>query len=173
MDAEMNRRWQANESPFDGIRLFLADAVPLSALGSIVSSVIDYLPRESPGDQLFCLHDWHEHDGYISEARAASWDEIRAWLRSDDALYAAGPGDYVRLGIFPADRHYYLRLYIIQEGSYLEPGSLRELAGRQGVFDLTGSERLVEAVAGAVQRPGFTGFSLDTAKAYFDRSWAG
>jgi hypothetical protein len=175
MDAEMNRRWQAGESPFDGIRLFLEDPVPLCVLRSILTPAIDYLQRESPQDNLFCVHDWHEHDGCILKKRPVSWEDIRSWLSSDDALYAVGPGDdYVRVGIFPADRRYYVRLYIIVEGSLREvEGSFRVVEGRQGAFDLTGSEWLVEAVAKAAQRPGLAAFSREPAKAYFDLSWGG
>ncbi|HVK06484.1 MAG TPA: hypothetical protein VM490_23640, partial [Armatimonadaceae bacterium] len=60
MDDEFNQRWQRAESPFDGVTLYLADYVPLTALRLALTAVMTALHARYPQSRMFQLHDWLE-----------------------------------------------------------------------------------------------------------------
>lgn len=132
MDAEFTRRLNADEAPFDGVTIYPEDIIPLPEARIALVRIVALL-RETWGDAGLCrLDDWFEHDGVVLKARPTSWEEVENYLASDEALYAARTGDtYVKIGIFPTDRRFYLRIDVIDESDETD----RE--GRWVTFDLT------------------------------------
>src|SRR5262245_45792355 len=93
MDQRLQERWRKGRAPFDQ-RIVLPDYFMLvSGLRAVLAKLVDRIEGRYADVPPVLVHDWHEHDGYISAGRQASWGEIRAMLGSDQALYAARPGD--------------------------------------------------------------------------------
>ena len=153
MDAEFERRWRSRLPPFDGVTLTLPDYVALPLLQQILHIVVECLFAYRPDAFLYRLLDWHEHDGYVTEASPSSWQELRLLASSSKRLEAQfRRGDtYVREGFFPVERDYYLRFYVPDaddnplfhedEANHLEYGTL----------DVSGPQSLVTAIASAIQ----------------------
>lgn len=159
MDAEMDRRWRANEPPFDGVRLAPDALLPVADLSAAITVVTDHLSRSmSPDSRLWFVEDWHEHDGYVKKAEPASWQMIREWSKRENLR----PGDtYVRAAFFPDSRSFYFRYYVADE----EPGEAME-----GEFDLTGPKPLIDSTALALAEAGYHALTIESAKLYFDRA---
>jgi hypothetical protein len=169
MDEEMECRWRAGHSPFDGVILRHDELLPLPVLRRALTSVVQGLHERHGDPLLYKLHDWHEHDGYVIQPKVSSWQELHSMLSSDKALYAASTGDtYVSTAFFPPDRTFYLRIYIPDEFDL--PRDSREELGK---FDLTCSVTLAESTRKAAEQAGDMALLTEPAKLYFNRTYAG
>ncbi len=160
--------------PFNGQTVTLKDFVPLAQLRQAVLQVVQQLRDYRPVDALFRLDDWHEHDGYINHANPATWQELDALLTSEQTLKAASTGEtYVRRGYFPAERDYYLRLYI--PDTYDNPFHSDDDPNLvdYGLFDVTCQEPLAHQIAEAVGVIEAIELEVIAAQAFFDRSYGG
>jgi hypothetical protein len=169
MTADLNTRWLAGLTPFDGITLSLGtgDLVPLPFLRRALRGLVERLQQRFPDEDLYTAEDWHEHDGYVSEARRTTWDGVRSWLASEEALYAAGSDDtYVWIALFPEGLAFYLRFYIPRDAESEDPE-------RRGDFDLTCSRALVGELAVIAAAAEGLALAQEPAKAYFDRHSGG
>ena len=112
MIGELERRWRVALAPFGGQTVAFAseDLTPLPALRLALLAVAAALRQQWPEVALFTLDDWHEHDGFLSAARPASWQDLSDALTSDKALLTLSHGDSeVRRAFFPATHDFYLR----------------------------------------------------------------
>jgi hypothetical protein len=165
MESQLHQRWQEGKAPFDGVTLSPASPLPLPVLRQFLLAIIEFLEDETPEPPLYKDLDWHEHDGYVTEADRTSWADFKSWCASEEILYAHRSGDdYVHVGVFPKGRDWYLRFDINDE---MEEGE------RVGDFDFTGPPGLVAKVQAAVERAGLAGLGCEPAKGYFDRRYAG
>jgi hypothetical protein len=165
MTPALHQRWIAGHPPFDGLTLSLGsdDLVPLPALRRALQFVVGELEKMYPHHALHTAADWHEHDGCLSEPRASSWEELHAWLASDESLRAAGQGDtYVRTAVMPESGEFYLRFYVPDEydNDYPEP---------RGSFDLACPEEVARVLAAETA----LGLTNEPAQEFFDRSYGG
>ena len=165
MDAEFERRWRGGMAPFDGMTLRAKDdGLPLSALRRALLAAL--APRSTL--PLWMLHDWHQHDGYVSSAVRTSWHDLRAMVASEDALYAARSGDTgVCKAFFPENRSFYLRF---------DPNDdvdAEAYAGRSGTFDVTCAPSLAETIAHGLHAVGIGDFVVEPAQAFFNRVYGG
>lgn len=167
MDEETARRWRAGLPPFDGLRISTGVLLPLPVLRRVLGAVVCCLQEGHPGARLLTLHDWHEHDGYVNLPQPTSWEELRARLASDDALYTSRSGDYqVSVATFPEDRSFYFRFHLLDEDEDAD-----HYPGRWGWFDVSTSEPLMARLLDAAAAEGADNLVTEPAKAYFDR-WA-
>ena len=173
MDSEFDRRWRATEAPFDGVTVALKGFTPLTDLRKVLVVMVDVLHAHHPDVPLLGLRDWHEHDGFLTEAHPSSWGELRSLLASEAALRGASAGDtYVRTAFFPEGRDFLLRLYVPDDydnpfHDYDDPSLVP-----YGVFDVTCPEPLVLRVRGAAQGAG-ADVQVTPAKAFFDANYSG
>ena len=133
MTSELERRWQNGSKPFNGRTVAFAsdDLTPLPGLRLALLALVPRLQQHCPDAALFMLDDWHEHDGFISEAEPTSWQHLSDALVSDNALLALSTGEsYVRRAFFPASYDFYLRVYIPADYDNGYPE-------RRGDFDVT------------------------------------
>jgi hypothetical protein len=116
MDQELFGRWKAGEPPFDGHVLhpdvLLQIAELRAALRGLVAALTQSAGNQSP--RLLAFEDWHEHDGYVTESRAAAWSDVEEMLETDESLYAARQGDtHVHRAFYAADRSFLFRFYVL------------------------------------------------------------
>ncbi len=169
MDSEFNQRWRAALAPFDGVTIFLEEYAPLSDLRRVLAVVVDCLHTYSPAARLFRMLDWHEHDGYVTEAVPATWQELLAITASEDALKAASMGDsYVRTAFYPEQRDFLLRFYVPDTSDSPFPAHDDRYLAHYGIFDLTCQERLAIQVRKIVQEEANLALKTMPAKAFFD-----
>ncbi len=169
MDEEFDRRWRGGLPPFDGVTLYQDDVVRLSVLRPVFIVVVEMLSARCDSDDLFRVHDWHEHDGFIAIPEPSSWRELQVILESDQALRASSTRDtYVSTGYFPPDRSFYLRIYI-PDDSDLPP----DYSVNQGLFDVTCDEVLAGGILQAARQAAPVEIHQEPARLHFDRRYRG
>jgi hypothetical protein len=129
MDEALDRAWRSATSPFDGITLRAADA-PVKTLAPLLTQLVERLRVRFSERRLWRVEDWHAHDGWVTERRASSWDELLELCRSEDALIArAALDEFVALAFYTEPTALLLR---IEVEDYAEAGQ-----ERMGAFDVT------------------------------------
>lgn len=168
MDTHLNDCWRAGSRPFDGVCIHLSDWIPLDELRRLLSALVDVLRRECGASVLLAFNDWHEHDGYVTEATHTNWESINSILASDESLYTARDADeYVRCAYYAEDGSFLLRFYVLEEDD--NP----EYPGIWGDCDLCGSLKLIETARDAVPESVARKVKVTEAKDYFDANYAG
>jgi hypothetical protein len=157
----MEARWREAQPPFDGL-ILLSRSLRLEELRAEVAEVVAMLPRAA---EHRTFHDWHEHDGYVTETESAVWDSLEEAV-SDAARFVAWSSDdtAVRRAWYPPDFGFLLRWGIssLPDDFGLPPG------GPGGQFDVTASRELVKRLSAVVPEG-----EIRPAKEYFDAAWTG
>ncbi len=169
MNQELERRWQKSSAPFHGQTVAFASEglTPLPALRLALLAVTAHLQRQWPASVLFTLDDWHEHDGFINEARPTSWQELSLTLASDEALLTLSHGDFlVRRAFFPQTYDFYLRVYIPADYDNDHPE-------RRGDFDVTCTPPLAAELKHLAASASGLKLVEYSAKDFFDRRYGG
>jgi hypothetical protein len=105
---------------------------------------------------------WHEHDGFVSLSRAASWGELAVTVSSPAVLYERrAADDYVRKGYCALGGAFYLRIWVPDEDE-----GAGEAPRRVADLDLSGPRELVRSLA-------VEGASFTSARSYFDEAYGG
>jgi hypothetical protein len=168
MDQQLDARWRAKQSPFDGDIIYLDDYIPIAPLRTALVLLVAILQQNYQTAKLYTLRDWHEHDGYIWSRQSTNWQSVEQLVASDQALYDGRAGDtFVRLAYYPSDSSFLLRIYVMDENE--EP----EYPGRWGNFDLSATHGLLTTIS--TQLPDFVQRLLrrERSGTYFDQSYAG
>ncbi len=143
MNEALEQRWHDGSAPFNGqtVAFASADLMPLPALRLALLAIVPRLRQRWPEAALCTLDDWHEHDGFVNEAKPASWHDISAALASNEALLTLGCGDFdVRRAFFPPTCDFYLRVYVLAEYD-------NDYPERRGDFDVTCAPELAVELA--------------------------
>ena len=139
----------------------------MSTLRLLLRTIVDVLQERKKGCSLYRFDDWHQHDGYVTEARATDWKTLNQILLSDQALRHSRHGDsYVRWAYYPDDLTFLLRYEI------LDPDEEPELSEPQGDCDLCADVDIIREIRSKAER--FTArIEATSAKGYFDETYAG
>jgi len=86
MDGEFVRRLRSRRTPFDGVTVTTEEMLLLSELQKPLISVARIQHSHWRASSLHKLVDWHEHDGYETNAEPSSWKELFAFLVSKQTL---------------------------------------------------------------------------------------
>lgn len=161
MDTHTEQLWRDTAPPFDGLTLW-TPPLATTRLREALTVIVDVLEAYAEHRALQTAEDWHEHDGYISMAYEASWDQLTGALSDDEALQRSCPeDDLVRRSWRPQDDLFYLRWVVYEDG---EP--------EVGDADLTAPRAIVDAAARQL-----AGIGLDVeighARDFFAERWAG
>ena len=101
MDQILNNNWRKSLKPFTGDILYCEDLMEIDNLRLNLEFVCQKLEKLFSNEPIYKIHDWHEHDGYISNPTQTNWKEILNWFRSSSTLYESRSGDdFVRVGIY-------------------------------------------------------------------------
>ncbi len=161
MDTHTEQLWRDVRPPFDGLTLW-TPPLAITDLREALTAIVDVLETYAEQRALQTAEDWHEHDGYISMAYEATWDQLAGALADDATLRRSIPGDsMVRRAWRPQDDLFYLR-WLVYEDEQPEAGDA----------DLTASRAIVDAAARQL-----AGIGLDVeighARDFFAERWAG
>lgn len=138
MTPDLLRKLNARDAPFDGRVLYSTEGLVLPQLRHLLITVTDYLAGLYPSIEVF--HDWHEHDGFLTDADAISWERIRDTLASDELLYRSRNDDFeVRVAIATTTFDWLLRYNI-------DPEDESNMQTAHCDFDLTVRESLWESI---------------------------
>jgi hypothetical protein len=104
MNSALQERWWVGHAPFGGLTIASDGGMPLGAVRAILAEVVPYLQRQWDHRQLYLLEDWHAHDGYLRDARATSWGELRVACSSNAELLSLCSDDTgVATAVYPDD----------------------------------------------------------------------
>jgi hypothetical protein len=146
MTVELHDRLMRGHPPFAEVTIASAEEVPIAALQRSLAVIVAVL-RAGDAQALHYLHDWHEHDGYLTSARPVAWDTVAAWIASPAALVAVSPGDYlVALAVYPEDYRFYLRFGVYEEDEVSDAAAASG-GGPFGWFDVSVADYMADAVA--------------------------
>jgi hypothetical protein len=164
MDGALLTRWKAGITPFDD-RVVISEELTVGDLLPLLAAVVSALWHAHHDAELCTLLDWHEHDGYVTSAEPASWDQVVAAVATVSDLIAWSSDDtFVRRLVYAADFSFVLRWCVSSEPDDfgLPPGQ------PAGQFDVTGSATVVDLVARLVPNA-----RVERARTFFDHAWAG
>jgi len=165
----LEQRWRDGAAPFNGQTVLFAspDLTPLPALRFALLAVVSRLQQRWLASALCTLDDWHEHDGFVNEAKPASWQGISAALASESALFALSHGDSdVRRAFSPPTYDFYLRVYVPAEYD-------NDYPERRGDFDVTCALELADELADLAASASGLPVVRQDARGFFDRRYAG
>lgn len=167
MDAQLEQRWKDGKPPFDGSCLRLTDHVSLPTLRPLLRIIVDALQQRMMHRRLLRFDDWHEHDGYVTEALPTDWAALDQILMNDESLHHSRHGDaYVRWAFYPDDLTFLLRYDV------LDPDEEPELSEPMGDCDLCADAKTIGEIRAKAER--FANCLEEvSAKEYFDEIYAG
>ena len=169
MNGELERRWRSGSVPFSGQTLAFAaeDMMPLPTLRLALLAVVPRLQQLWPQAALCMLDDWHEHDGFVNEAKPASWQDLSVALVSDKALLTLSQGDWdVRRAFFPQTYDFYLRVYILADYD-------NDYPEQRGDFDVTCASEPAAELAGLAASASGLPVVEYSVKSFFDHRYGG
>ena len=167
MDAQLEQRWKTGKPPFDGQCIRLNDHVPLPILRSILLTIVETLQQRTKDGSLFRFDDWHEHDGYVTEALSIDWATLEQVLANDQKLHHSRHDDaYVRWAYYPDDLTFLLRYDV------LDPDEEPELSEPKGDCDLCADADIIGEIRAKIERFADC-LEVASAKEYFDGIYAG
>ena len=115
MDTHTEQLWRDGAPPFDGLTLW-TPPLPAAGLCEALEVIVGVLESYVEQRALQTAEDWHEHDGYISMAYEATWDQLTGALSSEAALRRSSPGDdLVRRAWRDQNDIFYLRWVVYAE----------------------------------------------------------
>ena len=114
MTPELHKRWCKALPPFDGNAVVADLEHDIGALRDMIAFLLDVLRHQFPA--VLAFDDWHEHDGFISEARQTSWESVANATKNPQAIYQSRHNDFaVRRGLHPPSFEWVLRYNIDDE----------------------------------------------------------
>ncbi len=114
MTPELQERLQESKAPFDGWCIHNADELSLSQLRQILAVTMPLLEPSYPN--IFSFHDWHEHDGFVLEAKPETWNSLREQASTDRALFDSRASDFaVRVAVYSPTFDWLLRYNVDDE----------------------------------------------------------
>lgn len=168
MNEVLERRWRVGQLPFNGqtVAVDAEDMTPLPTLRLALLSVVSRLHQYWPESTLLTLDDWHEHDGFVTDGKPASWQSLLACLASESSMLALSQGDWdVRRAYFPDTYEFFLRIYIPAEYDNDYPEC-------RGDFDVTCAADLAAELAEIIIASDLP-IARHNAKSFFDRRYGG
>ena len=114
MTPELQERLQNSKPPFDGWCIHNTDDLALSQLHEILAVAMPLLAPRYPS--IFSFHDWHEHDGFILNAKPDYWDSLREQTSTDRALFDSRVNDFsVSVAVYSSTFDWLLRYNVDDE----------------------------------------------------------
>gem|GEM_PF-6111615 len=161
MDQRTEQLWRRRAAPFDDLTLWTAH-LPTATLRTAIATIIGVLDGLVDNPRLQTAEDWHEHDGYLSDAEDVPWSALLAAFASDDALRDASPeDDGVRRAWRAEDGTFYLRWWYSEDET---PSG--------GDTDFSASREIVDVVARQLAQLGID-VEIGPAAEFFADRWGG
>jgi hypothetical protein len=119
MTPELQRRLDSVLPPFDGTCIHSIRDLSLTELRELLVATASILSKSFP--DIHSSHDWHEHDGFLSDSKPDSWIAVSSACSTDRTLFDSRGDDMkVRIALFPPTFDWLLRYNIDEddEGEY-------------------------------------------------------
>ena len=166
MDTHTEQLWRDLAPPFDGLTLW-TPLLPVGRLCEALEVIVAVLETYVEQRALQTTEDWHEHDGYISMAYEATWEQLLGALSDDAALRRSSPeDDLVRRAWRDQNDTFYLR-WFTYDG---DPDDEDPASG--GDADLTAPRAIVDAAARQLADIGLD-VEIGPAREFFADRWGG
>lgn len=100
--------------------------------------------------------DWHDHDGIITPEEECSWERLRSWVGSIDALRPSCSDDWrVHTLVYPTNLGFCLRYWIETEHEHA------------CCIDLSARTQTLERVTETLRAQGVNSFEIEPSADYF------
>lgn len=128
MDHLLEPRWQNGGKPFHRETLYpLNDVFVRDALVAIPSA-LRHILLYYPSDQLFMFDDWHEHDGFVVQAKPTTIKAVQKQVLTPESYVSNIPDDFaVYRAIYPASLNFLLRYSLSDADALGQAPSDREV----------------------------------------------
>lgn len=157
MNKPLQQRLESGDAPFAGTTLYLSPPPDSrEAMVRMIAIAVKVLQRRHERNRLYVLNDWYEHDGYITDERPCSWDEIACWTQTPEHLAASCSGDWrVHTLVYSEDFGFCFRYWIDVDDD------------QEHGFDVCGDEDTLREIATEMAAAGVRGLSTRNAKECF------
>lgn len=120
MTPDLEKRWKAGDKPFDGEIVTSATDSSKETILKVMSIFINVVV--TPSEKLFIFDDWHEHDGFITEAKEISLEDLKSKTADVNALKASTHGGYeVRTSVYSTSNDWLMRWCIdLEDDAYCD-----------------------------------------------------
>lgn len=173
MDAELDRRWRVQLPPFTGATLTHRDYVPIRIARTCALRLALLMGLDTGQSTICCIYDWHEHDGYVSQASVLSWTAMERHLSSDELLISVCPDDtYVRLAYVTGSCDFYLRIHVPRNDERSPGHGIGPMVtDSMALLDITCSDCMVDTIREVLLGSGMTHIEVHSAGHFFDSSY--
>lgn len=162
MDEDLDERWRTGAHPFDGMTLHTGDdPVGFAELLRFVQSAWGAIHDGQTELRWLTLKDWHEHDGFVAQARPITTKAIGAKLAAPSRFRAWCPQEF---GVTRLLR---------DEGATVCLRFGFDPDDDDGRADLTGPQDLLDRMVGQWRRIGGRNLERTAAARFFESRWAG
>jgi hypothetical protein len=168
MNKELLIAWERGLPPFEGDVIRCEESIPWSSLRQVSLGILQHIEDHYRAEALFSLDDWHEHDGIGTGECDTDIAALRAAFDDASLLRRFCPGDYlVYRAIYPANMNFFWRFWLDA------PEDCPDQSAPTGIFDFSSGGSHFQEVRQMIENvPGIQP-SIESAKAYFDRTWGG
>ena len=114
MTPELHERWRKSLPPFDGSAAIADLEQGIGTLCEIIAFLLAELSNQFP--TIYAFEDWHEHDGFVCDARLTSWQHVADATKNPQSIYQSRHLDFeVSRGLHPPSLEWVLRYNIDDE----------------------------------------------------------
>lgn len=116
MTPDLEQRWKQAQMPFDG-------KIVTSGVDSSMQTLLkalEYFTKllDANPQNFYLYHDWHEHDGYLTQAKPISSIKLKNMVANEQSLRASMNGEAeVRTAVYPQSNEWLMRWYIDPDDS--------------------------------------------------------
>ena len=160
MTPDLEKRWKATNKPFDGEIVTSSTDSSMETLLKVMRIFLDVVV--TPSEDIFISDDWHNHDGFITEGKKISLDDLKSKIASGKSLKASTHGDYeVRTAVYSTCKDWLLRWCIdLEDDAYCD-------------FEFCCSKSFSNRALELMYSINPSELNRTLAKEYFDRAYGG
>jgi hypothetical protein len=160
MTPDLEKRWYAGEKPFDGEIITSSTDSSMDTLLKVMKCFEDMVIELT--ERVFLYDDWHEHDGFITDDKTITIEELKSMIKDSKSLRSNTHGDFeVRTAVHSESNNWLMRWCIdLEDNAYCDFEFCVSNTGDKKVLELIHSINPEE-------------LNRAKAKDYFDRSYGG
>lgn len=160
MTPDLEKRWKAGDKPFDGKVVTSSTDSSMETILKVMQIFLEEVV--TPSEEIFIFDDWHEHDGFITESKKISVENLASKIADSDALKASTNGEYeVRTSVYSTSNDWLMRWCIdLEDNAYCD-------------FEFCCSKSFGSRALDLMYSINPSELNQSLAKEYFDRAYGG
>jgi len=107
-------KWKQNKYPFNENVLTLTDYISLNDLSNALNIIYQILFFKFGNYKLYCIEDWHNHDGFIIKEKATTWEILKNITKDKDILFDSRYDDFEVYNLYYDENFNFLLRYNIE-----------------------------------------------------------